>query len=347
MLPHRLPAWAREQVPDEQSAMAEAQPSGVRLAFRTRATEIELDVLPTKTVYPGAPPAPRRRVRRAGGTGHLVAQATADGGNTRTIDLASGSAVTTTGPVATLRFDGLSRTPRTSRSGCPTTRPPSWSPCAPTRPSSLRPRPRSTGLAPSTTVHLHPLQPAPAPAARPRPRPRAPPARARPPAPPRRPRPPARPPAPARLIGRPEHVRERESVSVSLEDRAVGHDGSDGTPRGGHHSHFVDEPRPEMLQHDEQLEGDGRDVIDATGTRETSAISTHRRVDVPMRIHLSCAYGCERQGRAYDRPGWPTRRKAERLDHELKLADELRVASRVPVLRVPAHRALHEPLRTT
>ena len=107
VLPHRLPAWAREQVPDEQLAMAEAQPSGVRLAFRTRATEIELDVLPTKTVYPGAPPRP-------GGVydvlvnGHLVAQAIADGGNTRTIDLASGSAVTTPGPVATLRFDGLS-----------------------------------------------------------------------------------------------------------------------------------------------------------------------------------------------------------------------------------------------
>jgi hypothetical protein len=58
VLPHRLPAWAREQVPDEQLAMAEAQPSGVRLAFRTRATEIELDVLPTKTEYPGAPPRP-------------------------------------------------------------------------------------------------------------------------------------------------------------------------------------------------------------------------------------------------------------------------------------------------
>ena len=38
--------------------MAEAQPSGVRLAFRTTATAIELDVLPTKLAYVGAPPRP-------------------------------------------------------------------------------------------------------------------------------------------------------------------------------------------------------------------------------------------------------------------------------------------------
>ena len=45
VLPHRLPAWARAQVPDGQLAMAEAQPSGVRLVFRTRATAVELDML--------------------------------------------------------------------------------------------------------------------------------------------------------------------------------------------------------------------------------------------------------------------------------------------------------------
>ena len=52
------PAWARAQNTDPQLAMAEAQPSGVRLAFRTRATTIELDTLPTKRVYVGAPPRP-------------------------------------------------------------------------------------------------------------------------------------------------------------------------------------------------------------------------------------------------------------------------------------------------
>jgi hypothetical protein len=38
VLPHRLPARARAQCADGQLAMAEAQPSGVRLVFRTRAT---------------------------------------------------------------------------------------------------------------------------------------------------------------------------------------------------------------------------------------------------------------------------------------------------------------------
>ncbi|MDY7555420.1 hypothetical protein [Cryobacterium sp. 10C3] len=57
VLPHRLPAWARAYA-DPQLAAMEAQPSGVRLAFSTRATDLELDVLPTKLVYLGAPPRP-------------------------------------------------------------------------------------------------------------------------------------------------------------------------------------------------------------------------------------------------------------------------------------------------
>ena len=40
LLPHRLPARAREQIPDAQLALAEAQPAGVRLVFRTRARAI-------------------------------------------------------------------------------------------------------------------------------------------------------------------------------------------------------------------------------------------------------------------------------------------------------------------
>ncbi len=58
LLSHRLPARARAQCTDGQLAMAEAQPSGVRLVFRTRATAVELDTLPTKRVYVGAPPRP-------------------------------------------------------------------------------------------------------------------------------------------------------------------------------------------------------------------------------------------------------------------------------------------------
>ncbi|MEE1732807.1 GDSL-type esterase/lipase family protein [Streptomyces microflavus] len=106
VLPHRLPAQAREQIPDGQLAMAESQPSGVRLAFRTRATAVELDVVATKRVYPGAP-------RRPDGVyellvdGHLAGRASAPDGDTLTIDLASGTARTRPGPVETLRFTGL------------------------------------------------------------------------------------------------------------------------------------------------------------------------------------------------------------------------------------------------
>ena len=107
VLPHRLPARAREQVPDDQLAMAEAQPSGVRLVLRTRATALELDVLPTKMAYQGAPPRPDG-VYDLLVDGRLAGRATATGGNVRTVDMATGSAVTRPGPVGTLRFTGLS-----------------------------------------------------------------------------------------------------------------------------------------------------------------------------------------------------------------------------------------------
>jgi hypothetical protein len=106
VLPHRLPARAREQVPDVQLALAEAQPSGVRLAFRTRATAVELDVLPTKFAYRGAPPRPDG-VYDLLVDGRLAGRATASRGNVRTIDMMSGAAETRPGPVDTLRFTDL------------------------------------------------------------------------------------------------------------------------------------------------------------------------------------------------------------------------------------------------
>ena len=106
LVPHRLPAWAREQFPDEYLARVEAQPSGVRLAFRTRATIVELDVLPTKTAYVGLP-APADGLYDLLIDGRPAGQASAPGGNVYTIDMAAQSAVTHPGPPSTLRFDGL------------------------------------------------------------------------------------------------------------------------------------------------------------------------------------------------------------------------------------------------
>ncbi|MFI1482150.1 GDSL-type esterase/lipase family protein [Streptomyces sp. NPDC020747] len=107
LLPHRLPARARRQIPDDQLAVAEAQPSGVRLVFRTRATTIELDTLPTKRVHRGFP-APADGVYDLLVDGRLAAQTTVTGGNVHTIvDMVTQAAELTEGPAGTARFAEL------------------------------------------------------------------------------------------------------------------------------------------------------------------------------------------------------------------------------------------------
>ncbi|GAA2992064.1 GDSL-type esterase/lipase family protein [Streptomyces fulvorobeus] len=106
LLPHRLPARARAQFPDGTPAMAESQPSGVRVVFRTRATAVELDTLRTKMGYEGAPPRPDGVYDllvddRPAGRGHTT------GGNELTVDMMTGAAESRTGPVGTVRFTGL------------------------------------------------------------------------------------------------------------------------------------------------------------------------------------------------------------------------------------------------
>jgi hypothetical protein len=86
--------------------MAEAQPSGVRLVFRTRATAVELDALRTKMAYQGAPPRPDG-VYDLLVDGRPAGQAGVTGGNVLTVDMATGSAETRPGPVGTVRFSGL------------------------------------------------------------------------------------------------------------------------------------------------------------------------------------------------------------------------------------------------
>ena len=112
VLPHRLPAWARKQYDDDQLTMAESQPSGVRLVFCTRSTVVELETLPLKRDYVGAPPRPDG-VYDVLVDGQLVAQASADGGDVITIDLMTGSSEVRQGKPATLRFAGLSAVPKT------------------------------------------------------------------------------------------------------------------------------------------------------------------------------------------------------------------------------------------
>jgi GDSL-like Lipase/Acylhydrolase family len=106
VLPHRLPARARAQCADGQLAMAEAQPSGVRVVFRTRATAVELDALRTKVAYQGAPPRPDG-VYDLLVDGRLAGRAGVTGGNVLMVDMATGSAETRPGPVGTVRFPAL------------------------------------------------------------------------------------------------------------------------------------------------------------------------------------------------------------------------------------------------
>lgn len=106
VLPHRLPARARAQCADGQLAMAESQPSGVRLVFRTRATAVEVDAHRTVTRYAGAPPRPDG-VYDLLVDGRPAGRAGVDGGDVVTVDLTTGSVRTRSGPAGTVRFSGL------------------------------------------------------------------------------------------------------------------------------------------------------------------------------------------------------------------------------------------------
>ncbi|WP_329312609.1 GDSL-type esterase/lipase family protein [Streptomyces sp. NBC_01278] len=111
VLPHRLPAWARAQYADGQLAMAQGQPSGVRLVFRSTATTIELDTLRTKMAYVGAPPRPDG-VYDLLVDGRLAGQASVTGGNVREVDMTTGAVDTRPGPIGTVRFEGLPARPK-------------------------------------------------------------------------------------------------------------------------------------------------------------------------------------------------------------------------------------------
>ncbi len=101
LLPHRLPAWARAQSDDPQLHLVEAQPAGVRLAMRTAATRLELDVLPTKRRYVGTP-------QRPDGwydvlvDGELVERLQAPGGNVLDVEMMTGASTLTAGEPTTL-----------------------------------------------------------------------------------------------------------------------------------------------------------------------------------------------------------------------------------------------------
>jgi len=106
LLPHRLPGWARAQCADPQLAMAESQPAGCRLVFRTRSTVVELDALRTRPAFRGLPMRPDG-VYDLLIDGRLTAQASLTGGNVLMKDAASGTEELLPGSPGTIRFADL------------------------------------------------------------------------------------------------------------------------------------------------------------------------------------------------------------------------------------------------
>jgi hypothetical protein len=106
LLPHRLPAWARAQCGDDQLLMAESQPAGVRLVFRTRATAVELDTLRSISTYAGMPARPDCFYDLLVDE-ELVAQVTQPEGDVVETDLSTGATEVRRGRVGTARFAGL------------------------------------------------------------------------------------------------------------------------------------------------------------------------------------------------------------------------------------------------
>jgi hypothetical protein len=104
--PHRLPAAVAARGAGPEVLAAEAQPSGVRLVFRTRATTVALDTLATRRVVPGLPP-------RGGGVydlvvdGRVTARAAATGGNTLHLDPLTFATTLEEGPVGAVVFPDL------------------------------------------------------------------------------------------------------------------------------------------------------------------------------------------------------------------------------------------------
>jgi hypothetical protein len=86
--------------------MAEAQPSGVRLALRTSARCLEVDVLPTKRRYTGMPARPDG-VYDVFVDGRSAERITAPGGSTLLIDPSTGTAEHVRGAPVTLRLSDL------------------------------------------------------------------------------------------------------------------------------------------------------------------------------------------------------------------------------------------------
>ncbi|WP_082501068.1 SGNH/GDSL hydrolase family protein [Agreia sp. Leaf244] len=103
---HRLPEWALEQAADAQLALVETQPSGVRIVFSSVATSVDVTVRRFRTTLVGFPERPDGVLELAV-DGEVIQRQTTDGGDTTTIDMATGASAVRSGPLFVARFAGL------------------------------------------------------------------------------------------------------------------------------------------------------------------------------------------------------------------------------------------------
>lgn len=104
--PHRLPGWARVQVPDAFMAQTSAESAGVRLAFRTAATTIELDVNARRMAPDEASILPPSRYELTA-AGHVVGTADAVAGSRYLFSFESPVGRILPGPSTPVRFENL------------------------------------------------------------------------------------------------------------------------------------------------------------------------------------------------------------------------------------------------
>jgi hypothetical protein len=105
LVPRRLPAWARAQIPDTFMRATTAESAGIRLAFRTTASTIELDVRAARIPPAGTaalPPSPYDLTSR----GVLVAQAESVP-RSRFLFTFENPSDAERGPASTVRFAGI------------------------------------------------------------------------------------------------------------------------------------------------------------------------------------------------------------------------------------------------
>lgn len=106
LAPHRLPQWARRQVPDRFMEQTSAESAGVRLALRTAADVVELDVQ-ARRLAPDAVTALPPSVYELTEHGRLVASSAVAAGSRYLFTFEDPSGATVAGPDGTARFTGL------------------------------------------------------------------------------------------------------------------------------------------------------------------------------------------------------------------------------------------------